>query len=59
MSLPQVCDVCGQIEERLWVDTWTGLQACMGCLGPVIDRITNSPASEGDNIEKLLPKEEV
>lgn len=48
------CDACGAIEERAFTDTWTGKQLCAACLGYVLDYVTNSPASEGDNLIQLL-----
>lgn len=48
------CDVCSRIEERLFTDSWTGLEICLSCLYPVAGNITMSPASEGDNLKSLL-----
>lgn len=48
------CDHCGMPEERLFTDTWTGKSLCLMCLGAVWDRVTNSPSSEGDNLNELL-----
>jgi hypothetical protein len=48
------CDGCGMSEERLFVDSWTGTELCTDCLAPVITQVTNSPASEGDNLHELL-----
>lgn len=48
------CDNCGSPEERLFEDTWTGKSLCLLCLGSIWDRITNSPATEGDNLKALL-----
>lgn len=47
------CDWCQSTEERLFTDSWTGLELCLSCLS-IVDYITNSPASEGDNLEALL-----
>jgi hypothetical protein len=52
------CDNCGCPEERVFRDSWTGKSLCLTCLGSVWDRITNSPASEGDNLDQLLTDEE-
>lgn len=51
------CDACGAVEERCWSDSWTGKSLCHGCLSPVIDRLANSPASEGDNLVAELRRE--
>lgn len=48
------CSACGSIEERVFTDSWTGTELCAQCLGYVIEYVTNSPASEGDNLIKLL-----
>lgn len=52
------CQVCQAIEERVFVDSWTGLEVCLPCLGPIVDHITNSPCSEKDNLAELLDYEE-
>jgi len=51
------CDLCGMPEERVFQDTYTGISLCLHCLGPICDRITNSPASEGDNLRAILDEE--
>lgn len=48
------CNQCGGIEERVFTDSWTGKELCLSCLIPIGDRITMSPASEGDNLIELL-----
>lgn len=48
------CCVCGSMEERVFTDSWTGKELCAACLGKIIDEVTNSPCSEGDNLIKLL-----
>ena len=48
------CDNCGASEERVFVDSWTGKSLCLMCLGTIWDRITNSPATEGDNLDEFL-----
>lgn len=48
------CDACGALEERVFTDSWTGKQLCASCLYEIIGDVTNSPASEGDNLVKLL-----
>jgi hypothetical protein len=52
------CNSCRKPEERLFTDTWTGTSLCLACLGPIWYRITNSPSSEGDNLDQLLTGEE-
>ena len=44
------CSWCKNDEERLFNDSWTGMELCLNCLGRVADYVTNSPASEGDNL---------
>lgn len=48
------CDICCGTEERVFEDSWTGKMICIECLSPVLDQVTNSPASEGDNLLQLL-----
>lgn len=48
------CGACGALEERTFTDSWTGKELCAACLGEIIDEVTNSPASEGDNLVRLL-----
>jgi hypothetical protein len=48
------CDNCQGREERVFVDTWTGLNLCLACVGLVWNTTTNSPASEGDNLREEL-----
>lgn len=52
------CDVCGASEERVWTDSFTGMEVCQQCLHPAIGQITNSPHSERDNIKDLLNVDE-
>jgi len=52
------CDNCAMREERVFRDSWTGKELCLSCLGPIVDRITSSPASEGDNLLGLLDPED-
>lgn len=44
------CNWCKADEERLFEDSWTGMELCLECLGRVVNYLTNSPASEGDNL---------
>ena len=47
------CDLCGGEEERMLQDTWTGKNICLDCVGQIWDKLTNSPASERDNLQRL------
>jgi hypothetical protein len=42
---------------RVFRDSWTGKELCLQCLAPIIEWVTNSPATEGDNLERLLEAE--
>lgn len=53
------CQGCGGVEERLFVDSWTGIELCTMCLSEVLDEVTMSPASEGDNFKDVLKKHEL
>lgn len=44
------CQWCKNVEERVFQDSWTGMELCLQCLGRVADYVTNSPSSEGDNL---------
>jgi len=48
------CNWCEASEERVFTDSWTGLELCLRCLGTVADYVTNSPGSEGDNLKDEL-----
>lgn len=48
------CQNCGALEERVFTDSWTGLELCVGCLSPIVGELTSSPCSEGDNMMILL-----
>lgn len=48
------CAGCFALEERVFTDSWTGKELCASCLSEIIDEVTNSPASEGDNLIKLM-----
>lgn len=48
------CDACGVSEERVFKDSWSGKALCLECLGFILDYLTNSPASEEDNLKQLL-----
>ena len=51
------CDNCGASEERVFTDSWTGKELCIMCLAPVIDGVTMSPASDGDNLDAKLKED--
>lgn len=48
------CENCGLSEERTFEDSWTGKSLCLECLIPIASLLTNSPQTEGDNLEELL-----
>jgi hypothetical protein len=48
------CQACGSCEERVFTDSYTGLEVCPDCLYKIVGELTLSPASEGDNLKKLL-----
>jgi hypothetical protein len=48
------CNACGALEERVFTDSWTGKELCAACLGSIINEVTNSPCSEGDNFIELM-----
>lgn len=48
------CEACMAFEERVFTDSWTGKELCLDCLGQILDDITNSPCSEGDNLIQLM-----
>lgn len=48
------CAGCSALEERTFRDSWTGKELCAVCLGKIIDLVTNSPCSDGDNLIQLL-----
>lgn len=48
------CKACGAYEERVFEDSWTGVELCLDCLCQIAEQITNSPASEGDNLARLM-----
>lgn len=48
------CSGCLALEERIFTDSWTGKEFCASCLGEIINYVTNSPCSEGDNLFQLM-----
>lgn len=50
------CDNCGSCEERVFKDTYTGMSVCLHCLSEVASYVTNSPFTEGDNLQEELDK---
>ena len=53
------CSSCGGLEERIFRDSWTGTELCVFCLSLIVNYITSSPASEGDNLDSLLENQRV
>ena len=53
-GMERTCEHCYGTEERTFRDSYTGKELCLQCLSPIIDNLTNSPASEGDNLDELL-----
>lgn len=53
-SLMKRCESCDSREERVFTDSWMGLDLCPTCLAGVINQVTMSPATEGDNLKALL-----
>lgn len=58
LILWRMCEYCGCEVERTFQDSWTGKEFCLGCLAPLIGDITESPQSEGDNLDSLLNEDE-
>lgn len=54
MIASRECTVCASIEERIFTDSWSGKDLCLACLGTIWQDLTNSPASEGDNLNELI-----
>lgn len=56
--LNEHCDICGgDYHERVYRDSWTGIEMCLECLyhnPDLIGAVTCSPSSEGDNLDKLV-----
>lgn len=48
------CNACLSLEERTFTDSWTGKEFCASCLAEIINEVTNSPCSEGDNLFQLM-----
>ncbi len=48
------CDNCEVEEERVFTDSWTGLELCPTCLAEVINYVTLSPATDVDNLKEEL-----
>lgn len=51
------CTHCDGLEERLFTDSWTGMELCLSCIYPIVGKITMSPQTEGDNLPTLLKEE--
>ena len=54
MLLSHECDNCGSLEERVFTDSWTGVELCLPCLVEVAGQVTISPGTGKDNLQKLL-----
>jgi len=53
-----VCDACGSPgHERVFTDSWTGMDLCLECAHPAAYRTTMSPQEEGDNLKQVLREE--
>jgi len=57
LGCERTCEKCYGSEERVFRDSYTGKELCLQCLAPIIEWVTNSPATEGDNLERLLEGE--
>ena len=53
-TILRTCEICENTEERTFTDSYTGLEMCLMCLAPIANNVTNSPATEGDNIRTLI-----
>lgn len=53
------CDGCLASEERVFTDSWTGKELCASCLSEIIDEVTNSPGTEGDNLIRLMKEHDM
>lgn len=54
LSLYHQCDVCGNHEERVFTDSYTGKALCIMCLDRVLSKTTMSPSEDGDNFRHLI-----
>lgn len=56
--LTEHCDVCDtDYHERVYRDSWTGIEMCLECLyrnPDLIGGVTCSPNDEMDNLPKLV-----
>lgn len=59
MILTDECSNCKGYEERTFRDSWTGMDLCIPCLAPVIERLSMSPGMNGDNLKKLLKEADI
>ena len=57
MTLMRECDNCKCPDERVFRDSFTGMELCVPCLSEVINKISLSPGTEGDNLKTLLQEE--
>ena len=54
LHLLRDCSFCRMSEERLFTDSWTGMELCGACMYVIIRDVTLSPSDEGDNLLQLL-----
>ena len=48
------CDHCDGLEERVFIDSWTGMELCLMCLSEVAMVTTMGPSEDGDNLKQML-----
>ena len=58
MFIHEHCDICGgDYHERVYRDSWTGIEMCLECLyanPDLIGSVTCSPQDEMDNLPQLV-----
>ena len=59
MTLMRDCTNCGCPEERLFRDSYTGVDLCISCLAPIIGLINMTPSEGGDNLKQLLMEDDI
>ena len=58
-TLTDECSNCEGHAERTFRDSWTGMDLCIECLAPIIERLSMSPSMDGDNLKKLLKEADI
>lgn len=53
------CNGCLALTERVFRDSWTGTELCTQCLYEIVNEVTCSPCSEGDNLFQLMIEHEM